>query len=148
MTIVVILFIFIIEVIFIPSDEIGTPTGEWEWSDTPAFFSHPSPSVGGSLKLIIIIVEFLRTSSSVVTTLTFWYIVVGTAVAYAAWKSGSRYRGPKPTSETWTRRRWVVIQSKMIPLNIVNILIWNLKPKNGVDVEHYFYHQLDNQSPS
>jgi len=126
MAIVIILFIFIIKIIFIPSDKVRTPTSEWERSNTLTLLSSSFPAIISCLKLILIIFKFLGSCSSMLTTFTFRKVMVGTTMADAAWKSGSRNWGPKPTSETRTWWRWVVVQAQMVSLICVNLLIWYL----------------------
>jgi len=100
MTIIILLFIPVIKIVFIPSDKLRAPASKRKRSNTSAPLSCSLPAIARCLNLLLVIIKFLRPSSAMLSTFTFWYVVIGTPVADAAWKSGSRYRGPKPTSET------------------------------------------------
>ena len=72
MTIIILLFIPVIKVVFIPSDELRAPASKRKRSNASAPLSCSLPAIARCLNLLLVIIKFLRSSSAMLATFTFW----------------------------------------------------------------------------
>ena len=72
MTIIILLFIPVIKIVFIPSDELRAPASKRKRSNASAPLACSLPAIAGCLNLLLVVLKFLRPSSAMLATFTFW----------------------------------------------------------------------------